>query len=125
MKRVVGLLMLGVILPSWTALGQSQMGSGIKSATASAGSSLIDNHDGTVIQIRTDGRKLMWMQDANYAQTAGLSANGQITLDQAIRWASTLTFAGYTGWRLPVTYQNAKGGGGYNSYSEMGDLYYN
>jgi len=86
---------------------------------------LIDNLDGTVTQIRNDGSQLMWMQDANYAKTSGFDPGGQITHSDAIDWASSLTFAGYTGWRLPVTSQNAAGSGGYNSSSEMGDLYYN
>lgn len=87
--------------------------------------SLLDNLDGTVTQMKSDGTKLMWMQDANYAMTSGFDADGQITQAQALSWASSLTFAGYTDWRLPVTFQNAAGGGGYNSNSEMGDLYYN
>ena len=86
---------------------------------------LVDNLDGTITQIRSDGSQLMWMQDANYAMSSGFDPDGQITQFDAITWASNLTFAGYTGWRLPVTYQNAAGSGGYNSDSEMGDLYYN
>lgn len=86
---------------------------------------LIDNKDGTITQIRDDGTSFMWLQDANYAKTSGFDPDGQITQSDAINWASSLTFAGYTDWRLPVTYQNAAGSGGYNSNSEMGDLYYN
>jgi len=93
--------------------------------SSTAHATLIDNLDGTVTQIRNDGSQLMWMQDANYAKTSGFDTDGLITQADAISWASSLTFAGYTGWRLPVTYQNAAGGGGYNSTSEMGDLYYN
>jgi hypothetical protein len=84
---------------------------------------LIDNKDGTITQIRNDGSMLMWLQDANYAKTSGFDPDGQITQADAMDWASSLTFAGYTGWRLPVTYQNTRGG--YRSSSEMGDLYYN
>jgi hypothetical protein len=83
---------------------------------------LINNFDGTITQVKSDGTKLMWMQDANYAQTIGLSTNGQITQTEAINWANGLDFAGYTDWRLPVTYQNCGGCGGFNSNSEMGDL---
>jgi hypothetical protein len=84
---------------------------------------LINNYDGTITQVRDDGSRLMWMQDANYAMTSGFDPDGQITQSGAIAWASTLTFAGYSGWRLPITYDNTKGG--YLSSSEMGDLYYN
>ncbi|MBI4472290.1 MAG: hypothetical protein HY646_06450 [Acidobacteria bacterium] len=65
------------------------------SSTAMA--DLINNLDGTITQIRSDGNKLMWMQDANYAKTSGFDPNGQITQAAAISWASSLTFAGYTG----------------------------
>lgn len=93
--------------------------------TVSANAILIDNLDGTITQTRSDGSELMWIQDANYAKTSGFDPDGQITHAVALTWASSLTFAGHTDWRLPITYQNAAGSGGYNSSSEMGDLYYN
>ena len=34
---------------------------------------LIDNQDGTVTQIRTDGSRLMWLKDANTVYTSGYS----------------------------------------------------
>ncbi len=92
---------------------------------STAHAALIDNLDGTVTQTRSDGSQLMWMQDASYTITSGFDSDGLITHADALSWASSLTFAGYTNWRLPETYQNAAGGGGYNSDSEMGDLYYN
>jgi hypothetical protein len=92
--------------------------------SSSAHADLINNFNGTITEIRPDGTKLMWMQDANYAETVGLSSTGQIDWAGAMSWASTLNFDGYTGWRLPTTSQNCAGCGGYNSNSELGNLYY-
>ena len=39
--------------------------------TVSAYAVLINNLDGTVTQNRVDGSSLMWLQDANYANTSG------------------------------------------------------
>ena len=55
--------------------------------------SLIDNHDGTITQIKDDGTALMWLQDANYG--------GRLNWREAIAWAGKLDYAGYTDWRLP------------------------
>jgi hypothetical protein len=90
-----------------------------------AHANLIDNFNGTVTEVKNDGSRLMWMQDANYAQTVGLSVSGQLTWAEATSWASTLSFDGYAGWRLPTTNNNAAGSAGYNNNSEMGYLYYN
>ena len=35
-----------------------------------AQATLIDNLDGTVTQVRSDGSALMWLQDANYAKAS-------------------------------------------------------
>ncbi len=82
---------------------------------------LIDNGDGTITQIRTDGTQLMWLQDANQAATSGYPGyetvseychtpnpatcfpiSPQIGLAHAgaLTWASTLDFAGHTDWRM-------------------------
>ena len=90
-----------------------------------AQANLINNLDGTITQVKADGTRLMWMQDANYAYTSGFDPDGTLTNAAAVNWASSLAFAGYSDWRLPVTYQNAAGSGGYNTTSEMGELYYN
>lgn len=86
---------------------------------------LIDNHDGTITQVRSDGSRLMWMQDANYAKTSGFDADGMISWVAAVNWSGSMNFAGHTGWRLPRASENTAGSGGYSSQSEMGDLYYN
>jgi len=63
-----------------------------------ANASLIDNLDGTVTQIRNDGSRLMWLQDA--------SAGGEMIWDDAITWIDSLNssnYLGYNDWRLPQT----------------------
>ncbi len=83
--------------------------------------SLHDNGDGTVTQIRADGSRLMWLQDANYADTSAdpayqivneychtpnpatcfsISPQVGMTHADALTWASTLTVAGHTDWRM-------------------------
>ena len=86
---------------------------------------LVDNHDGTITQIRKDGSRLMWMQDANYAKTSGFDPDGLVSWVTAVNWTSSVNFAGHTGWRLPRAAENTAGSAGYSSNSEMGDLYYN
>ncbi len=79
--------------------------------TSTAQAILIDNHDGSITQIRNDGSRLMWLQDANYAKTSGYSTdyiwngqtftNGEMPWNEAMVWADNLTFAGHSDWRLP------------------------
>jgi len=67
---------------------------------------LQDYGDGTVGQLRTDGSKLMWLQDANYAQSSGYDADGLMTWYEAIDWIDSLNnsnYLGYNDWRLPST----------------------
>jgi len=68
-------------------------------------SRLIDNEDGTITQIRYDGSRLMWLKDANYAQTSGYDADGRMTWDEALAWIASLNSSnhlGYNDWRLPA-----------------------
>lgn len=82
---------------------------------------------------------ITWISDFNYAQTSGASADGRMTQDQAIAWASQLVYGGFDDWRLPTAnYADSNcshtvtpiGGGaplhvGYNcTGSEMGHLHY-
>jgi hypothetical protein len=76
---------------------------------------LIDNQDGTVTQIRSDGSKLMWLKDANYAHTSGFVPDflqGKMTYDGAVEseegasgsWIDSLNASnhlGFNNWRLP------------------------
>ena len=81
---------------------------------------LIDNHDGTITQIRKDGSRLMWLKNTGIP---GYILNWH----QAIIWAENLVFAGYDDWRLPSAL-NSDGTGPCSQYnctgSEMGYMYY-
>jgi len=70
---------------------------------STAQATLIDNGDGTITQIRSDGSALMWLQDANYAMTSGYDSDGKMTWGNANTWAGSLAFAGHSDWRLPWT----------------------
>ena len=65
---------------------------------------LIDNDDGTITQVKNDGTRLMWLEDANYAKTSGYDADGRMTWDEAVAWINHLNnikHLGYSDWRLP------------------------
>jgi len=86
--------------------------------TATARAALIDNLDGTVTD---DTTNLMWLKDANYAQTSGYDADGRMQWADAMTWADGLSYAGYDDWRLPTSDTCS----GYNcTGSEMGYMYY-
>lgn len=97
---------------------------------ANANAALVDNGNGTISDTITN---LMWLQDANYAQTSGYDSDGKMTWANAMDWASNLVYAGYDNWRLPTTLvpDNSCGYGdpsestGYCSGSELGNLYFN
>lgn len=61
---------------------------------------LIDRGGGMIYD---DVLNITWLQDANYAQTSGYDADGRMTWDQANAWVESLTYRGYTDWRLPET----------------------
>ena len=89
-----------------------------------ANAELVDNGDGTVTD--TD-RKIMFLKDANIANTAGLYADGRMSWQKAKSHVADLEFAGFKDWRLPKA-ENADGSDicrGYNcTGSELGHLYY-
>ena len=49
-------------------------------------------------------RNLTWLRDANYAQTAGRTADGQMNWYAAMSWVARLSYAGVRGWRLPTAF---------------------
>ena len=96
-----------------------------------AGATLIDNYDGTITQIRNNGSQLMWLKDANYAQTAyPLHISGALRwYDEAIAFIDFLNannHLGFHDWRLPEN--NPVNGFNYNdneSYDGSTDRAYN
>ncbi len=82
---------------------------------------LIDNGDGTITQIRSDGTKLMWTQDTLLAGDSGIPENS-MNWSEARLWAENLEFAGYSDWRLPRTPGTTTNG--VTVEGELGDLYY-
>ena len=91
---------------------------------------LTDNFDGTVTQIKIDRTSLMWMENANLAQTetfgvTGIESSGAMTWDTAMAWIDAMNavnYLGYSNWRLPKTPVVEYG---FNATSsEMGYLYY-
>lgn len=102
---------------------------------------LTDNLDGTVTQIRNDGTVLMWLKDANTAETntfgvSGISSTGaMIWSTTANSWIANMNAANYLGyndWRLPKTvdgpwvwgYDGTTIAGCNITTSEMGYMYY-
>lgn len=92
---------------------------------------LIDRGYGLIYD---DVQNLTWLQDANYANTAGYddalygyNTNGGLTHEDALTWADALEYTDlrtsivYNDWRLPKTFLEE---GGWHAGSEMGILYY-
>ncbi|MGB2714381.1 MAG: DUF1566 domain-containing protein [Vicinamibacterales bacterium] len=80
----------------WPDMRDGERNQSIYSASVSCG--LTDNGDGTITDTCT---KLMWLKDANYARTTGVSADGTMRWTNAMNWADGLQFGGYADWRLP------------------------
>lgn len=65
-------------------------------------------HDRGSGLIYDDVLDLTWLQDANYAQTSGYDADGGMSWNSAVAWATSLSYydsvrnVAYTGWRLPT-----------------------
>lgn len=75
------------------------VGASLSISTASH-ADLFDRGNGLIYD---SGSNITWMADANYAKTSGFDATGQMTWSEATVWASNLTYAGYSDWRLPAT----------------------
>ena len=80
--------------------------------TAPSGAELFDRGNGLIYD---DILGITWLQDANYSGST-------LTWDDAMSWADSLLFQGYSDWRLPSVDtscigSNCKGG-------EMGNLFH-
>jgi hypothetical protein len=78
-----------------TLLALALLASAATSVTAQA--SLVDHGNGLLYD---NVLNVIWLQDANYAETSGYSATGQMDWATATTWAANLNFDGLTGWRL-------------------------
>lgn len=95
-----------------------------------------------------DVLNVTWLGDANYAQTSGYDADGQMTWSEATTWAANLVYhdsvrnVDFSDWRLPTVVDTGSAGCdsaysgtdcGYNVqtvsgstvYSELAHMYYN
>jgi hypothetical protein len=75
---------------------------------------------------------ITWLQDANYGAGStyddGAGDAGRMTWGNAVAWVNQLSYAGFTGWRLPDAYNRDSFGlhiGPNASGSELGHMYYN
>lgn len=72
--------------------------------SGAAQAALYDRGGGLVFD---DDLGVTWLQDANYAQTSGHDADGEMSWGSAVTWASSLNYydsirnVTYTDWRLP------------------------
>ena len=69
-------------------------------------------------------QRITWIGDANWAQNSGADDDGVMTWEEASRWASSLRIAGFSDWRLPLTF-DATCRGLNCTNSEMGSLFSN
>ncbi len=96
--------------PQKTLLALALLASAAVTGTAQA--SLFDRGNGLIYD---DAKDITWTANANI--------NGLMTWTQAVAWADSLVFGGYSDWRLPTTIPATFG---YNKTgSEMGELFYN
>lgn len=68
------------------------------SCSVTASATLIDRGHGMIYD---SNQNLTWLQDTNYAKTSGYDDDGLMGWDDAMAWASNLTYGGYDDWRLP------------------------
>ncbi len=83
---------------------------------------LIDRgtYDGVTLIYDTTQR-ITWLGDANWAKSSGADEDGVMTWEEASRWASGLRIAGFSDWRLPLTFDETCRGLNCTN-SEMGNL---
>ena len=67
--------------------------------TSSAEAALYDRGLGLIYD---DVLDVTWLQDANYAKTSGYDSDGLMDWQNAKTWAESLSYAGFSDWRLPT-----------------------
>lgn len=77
---------------------------------------LMDRGSGLIYD---SSRNFTWLQDSNLAKSSGFDEDGRMNWNEAMTWASNLTFAGYTDWRLPA------GGSDTFANEQLSVLYFN
>jgi hypothetical protein len=96
-------------------------------AAGMVGATLIDKGGGLIYDTEWD---MTWLQDANFALTSGYDGayhiDGQMQWDDAMIWAETLNYQGYSDWRLPTAIKKDGSGpcSGDCSDSEMLHLFF-
>lgn len=100
------------------------------SFAGTASAALYDRGGGMIYDSELD---ITWLQDANYALTSGYIPSGYgsdyggaMGYDQATAWVDSLTYGGYSDWRLPSAISNGGNGtpiAGYYTGSELDHLF--
>lgn len=84
----------------------------------SAGAALHARDGGMVYD---DVMNVTWLADMDYARSSGYHSDGEMSRDQAMAWADTLTYGGYSDWRLPTL--NPKSPYFYDTSGELSHLF--
>ncbi len=88
--------------PSWLSHGLIVAGLGL--ALPAQAITIADSRLGGLAFYDSD-LDIIWVADANLAQTSGFDSDGRMTWSDANAWAAGLTVGGVSGWRLPTTMQ--------------------
>lgn len=89
--------------------------------TCTAEAALIDRGNGLIYD---NDLNMTWMKDANFAKTSNADSDGRLNWAAANTWAEQLTFAGFSGWRLPRLTDSNVCVGANCSNSELSHLFY-
>ena len=102
-RRFAGVVMFRKLLGAYVGLVAGI--SGLMFAASETGATLINRGGGLIYD---DVLNITWLQDANYSQTTGFSAEGLMTWDNAMVWATDLSYfdtvrdVTWSDWRLPT-----------------------
>lgn len=106
------------------------MAASIALSSLHAHAALYDRGNGMIYDSTLD---ITWLQDANYAQTSGYDTDGYMNWQQAVTWADTLVYGGFSDWRLPSarligqddhSFDGSTDLGANNTRSELGHLFH-